>query len=124
MPAIATPSTEEGVVLVGARPTALGLAIESATTLVPGKPVLLVRDERLLAALGQALEPAVDEIVLRRLPILGSEPLDAPRALLVRPDGRIAWTAPADGPIGRSLETALRAVGFPLPELPAPVAAR
>lgn len=80
-----------------------------------GTPVLLVRDAELLAAVGQALEPAAEAIVLHRLPPLRDGDPGTLRAVLVRPDGRVAWTAPADGPIGESLDVALRAVGFPLP---------
>ncbi|WP_158590112.1 FAD-dependent monooxygenase [Amnibacterium setariae] len=120
------PAAADGEPATGAERLALPGpdAAELAAAFEPGRPVLLVRDDDLLAPLGQALELAADDVVIRRLPRSRRERLDAPRAVLVRPDGRIAWTAPADGPVGESLDRALRAVGFPLPELPAPVAAR
>lgn len=81
-----------------------------------GKPVLLVRDDELHAALGQALELASDEIVLRRMPQLSGIGTTI-RVLLVRPDGRIAWTDTDAEPIGNALDAALREVGLPLPDL-------
>lgn len=123
MPATATRRPETAVpdggprdAVDAARLPVGGADAEPAAASAPGRPVLLVRDDGLLAALGQALELAADEIVIRRMPSALREPIDAPRALLVRPDGRVAWTAPADGPIAAALDVALRAVGFPLPE--------
>ena len=87
-----------------------------------GKPVLLVSDLRLHAALEQSLDVASDQIVVAyaspsAAPSAGAAGTGEalPRAILFRPDGVAAWRSPSTGPATAGLTDALRAVGLDLP---------
>lgn len=76
-----------------------------------GHPVLLITDADLYAAVRESLDVVSDDIVVEHVAGEAGIAPTPPRMVLVRPDGHVAWTTTASGPIAAELNEALHAVG-------------
>lgn len=79
-----------------------------------GRPVLLVSDADLWAAVRESLDVVSDDIVVEPVTVESGTTPTPPRMVLVRPDGHVAWTTSTRGPIAAELNQALQAVGVGL----------
>jgi len=92
-----------------AAPTTLGSVFSD------GKPVLLVADPSLRAAVDNALDVLSDEIVIAFVEQTADDRGPGlPRLTLFRPDGVASWTSDDEQPLAEQFDAALRAVGVPV----------
>jgi 2-polyprenyl-6-methoxyphenol hydroxylase-like FAD-dependent oxidoreductase len=82
--------------------------------LAGGKPVFLAADADAHAGLQAMLGDARGAVVVERVAFAApDDDVASPRAVLVRPDGQIAWTAADPDDLWSGFDGALRAIGLP-----------